>query len=393
MPESVDSGRMIKVQLRYSWQPRPGEDFAVDATLFRVLFAIHETGSLAGAARAVDMSYRHVWGLMGKWEKVFGKPLVALRQGHRGQLSEFGRNLLWAEELVRARLTPGLDSVRQEIEQVLTQAGDAAPQRLSVCASHDMALAELRQRLAHGRGLKLDIRFKGSVDSLDSFARGRCSVAGFHVAEGLDASTTAEFRRHLDEKRHRIVGLTTRSQGLMVKRGNPKRIGSLVDLTRAGVRFINRQRDSGSRIEFDELLIGAGIDPAGIEGYLNEEYTHLAVAATVAGGVADAGFGIQAAAARYNLDYLPLLTERYYLACRADMMDQQELKEFLGILRGDEFRQILAGLPGYGNSITGALFGVADALASVAPRVPAAGDTRKMAPTRAPRARRKSPSQ
>jgi putative molybdopterin biosynthesis protein len=358
---------MINLKLQYLWQPKPGEEFAVDAALFRVLFAIHETGSLAGAARAVDMSYRHVWGLMGKWEKVFGTPLVALRQGHGAQLTDFGRKLLWAEELVRARLKPGLESVRQEIEQVLTQAADAGPQRLPVCASHDLALAELRDRLAQRKGLKLDIRFKGSVDSLEGFARGRCSLAGFHIAEGLDASATAEFRRHLDDRQHRVIGFATRTQGLMVKRGNPKKIASLADLARSGVRFVNRQRDSGSRIEFDQLLSGAGIDAAGIEGYLDEEHTHLAVAATVAGGMADAGFGIKAAAARYDLDYLPLLTERYYLACRADAMERPELKEFLGILRGDEFRAILAELPGYGNAVTGAVFSVADALASAPP--------------------------
>jgi len=358
---------MIKVKLQYLWQPRPGDGFPVDATLFRALFAVHETGSIAGAARAVEMSYRHVWGLMRKWEKTFGKPLVVLRQGQGAQLTEFGRKLLWSEELVRARLTPGLESVRQEIEQVLSQAAGAMPARIAVCASHDLALAELRDRLAQRDGVKLDIRFKGSVEALEGFARGRCSVAGFHVAEGLDPSASAEFRRHLDERRHRVVGLATRTQGLMVKRGNPKRIASLADLARDGVRFVNRQRDSGSRIEFDQLLAGAGLDPAAIHGYQNEEHTHLAVAATVAGGMADAGFGIKAAAAQYELDYLPLLTERYYLACRADALMAKDMKAFLALLDGEEFRAILAGLPGYGDGITGAVFGVAEALACAAP--------------------------
>jgi len=294
-----------------------------------------------------------------------------LRQGHGAKLSEFGRKLLWAEELVRARLTPGLESVRQEIDQVLSQAMESSPMRLSVCASHDLALATLRDRLAHRKGLKLDIRFKGSLESLDGFARGRCSLAGFHVAEGLDPSANAEFRRHLQRKQHKIVGLATRTQGLMVKRGNAKEIRSLSDLTRKDVRIVNRQKESGSRIEFDQLLTGAGIDAGAIDGYLNEEYTHLAVAATVAGGMADAGFGIKAAAAQYELDFIPLLTERYYLACRADAMREPALAEFLAILRGEEFRDILAALPGYGNGITGQVFGVEEALA---PARAAAGD-------------------
>jgi len=354
---------MIKVQLQYLWHPEPGKDLAVDATLFRVLFAIHETGSLASAARAVEMSYRHVWGLMGKWEKVFGKPLVVLQQGRGAQLSEFGQKLLWSEELVRARLTPGLESVRQEIEQVLSQAAGAAPMRLPVCASHDLALASLRDRLAHRKGLKLDVRFKGSLESLDGFARGRCMLAGFHVAEGLDAEGSAEFKRYLTTGRHKAIGLATRTQGLMVKRGNPMRILSLADLPREGVRIVNRQAGSGTRIEFDQLLAGAGIPADALEGYLNEEYTHLAVAATIAGGKADAGFGLRAAAAQYELDFIPLLTERYYLACRADALQDAAVAEFLAELRSDEFREILAALPGYGNGITGLVLGVDEALA------------------------------
>jgi putative molybdopterin biosynthesis protein len=349
---------MIKLSLHYEWQPQPGGGIVVDAMLFKVLYAIHEAGSLAEASRRVELSYRHVWGLMGKWERIFGKPLVMMRRGRGAHLTEFGAKLLWAEELVRARLTPGLESVRQEIDQVLSQAADSPARRISICASHDLALAELRDRLAHGRGLKLDVRFKGSIESLSGFAKNQCDLAGFHIAEGLERSAAAQFKRQLRQRRDQLIGLATRTQGLMVAQGNPKQILSLADLSRPGVRIVNRQHGSGSRIEFDQLLSGAGIDSGSIGGYLNEEFTHLAVAATVAGGKADAGYGIKAAAAQYELDYIPLLTERYYLACRRDALREPALTEFLEILRSEEFRKILAGFPGYGNAITGKLFGV-----------------------------------
>jgi putative molybdopterin biosynthesis protein len=353
---------MIKLSLHYEWQPQPGNGKVVDAMLFRVLYAVHETGSLAAASRRLELSYRHVWGLMGKWEKIFGKPLVTLRQGHGAQLSGFGEKLLWAEELVRARLTPSLESVRQEIDHVLSQAAESPAHRISVCASHDLALAELRDILAHRRGLKLDVRFKGSLDSLKGLAKSQCDLAGFHIAEGLERAAAAQFKRLLRQRRDQLIGLATRTQGLMLAPGNPKKIQSLADLPRPGVRIVNRQLDSGSRIEFDQLLSGAGIDPTTIDGYLREEFTHLAVAATVAGGKADAGYGIKAAAAQYGLDYIPLLTERYYLACHRDALQGPVLAELLEILRGDEFRKILAGFPGYGNAITGKIFEIDEAL-------------------------------
>jgi putative molybdopterin biosynthesis protein len=353
---------MIKLTLQYEWQPQPGKGVVLDAMLFQVLYAIHETGSIAAAARRVDMSYRYVWGLTGKWEKVLGRPLVKLQQGRGATLTEFGRTLLWAQELVQARLTPDLESVRQEIERALSHGADAPARRLSLCASHDLALAKLRDLLAQRDGLKLDVRFQGSLESLSALGRGQCLLAGFHLAEGLERAAAAEFKRLLKPRSQQLIGLATRTQGLMIARGNPKGIGSLADLARPGMRIVNRQQGSGSRLEFDQLLAGAGIDASAIDGYLTEEFTHLAVAATVAGGRADAGFGIKAAAVEYGLDFLPLLTERYYLACRREALEQGQLEEFLGLLRGDEFRAILARLPGYGNGITGRVFEVTEAL-------------------------------
>ena len=353
---------MIRVKLQYEWQLQPGGGQGVEPILFRVLFAIHSTGSLAGAARAVSMSYRHVWGLMGKWERMFGRPLVKLNRGRGAELTEFGQKLLWAEQLVQARLAPELESVGQEIARVLSRVTETSATRLALCASHDLALAQLRDQLAQGEGLKLDLRFLGSLDSLAALSRGECGIAGFHIAEGMEPAATALFRRHLKPRQHTLTGLATRTQGLMLAKGNPKGIHDLSDLTRKDVRLINRQRDSGSRVEFDELLSGAGIDPAAIDGYQSEEFTHLAIAATVAGGMADTGYGIRAAAAHYGLDFIPLLTERYYLACRSDATDEPMVAKFIELLRSRELRKILTAMPGYGTAITGKSYDVSDAL-------------------------------
>lgn len=360
---------MIRVKLQYEWQLQPGSGQVLEPVLFRVLYAVHSAGSLAGAARTAQLSYRHVWGLMGKWERMFGKPLVKLSRGRGAELTEFGQKLLWAEQLVQARLAPEIDSVGHEIERVLSHVIELSATRLAICASHDLALAQLRDRLAQDEGLKLDLRFVGSLDSLAALAKGQCSLAGFHFAEGMEQAAAAMFRRYLKPRRHKLIGLATRTQGLMVAKGNPKAIRDLSDLTRKDVRLINRQRDSGSRIEFDELLSGAGIDPAAIDGYHTEEFTHLAVAATVAGGMADAGYGIRAAAAHYGLDFIPLLTERYYLACRSESLQEPLLASFIELLRGAQLRQILAALPGYGTGITGRFYDVSDAL----PAKPAVG--------------------
>ena len=126
---------------------------------------------------------------------------------------------------------------------------------------------------------------------------------------------------------------------------NPKHLLSLADLLHEGVSIVSRQRGSGSRVEFDQLLSGAGIDAGKIDGYLTEEFTRVAFAATIATGRADAGYGVRAAAAEYGPGFIPLLTERYFLACRTDLLADPSIVEFLALLRGDEFRKILAKRP------------------------------------------------
>src|SRR5262249_11287326 len=136
---------------------------------------------------------------------------------------------------------------------------------------------------------------------------------------------------------HRLVRIATRVQGIVVAPGNPAGIRDVSDLARLGLRFVNRQRDSGTRFLFDQLLKRSGIDPAAIRGYENEELTHGAVAAHVASGSADAGIAIQAAATQFGLDFVPIVKEHYYLAVHRDLLLKPEVEYLLGLLRGNAF--------------------------------------------------------
>jgi molybdate-binding protein len=145
----------------------------------------------------------------------------------------------------------------------------------------------------------------------------------------------------------RLVSFVRRTQGLIVKPGNPKRIEEVADLCRADVRMVNRQRGSGTRALLEFLISAEGLDRRLIDGYENEEVTHGAVAALVAGQQADAGMGVQAAAVEYRLDFVPLVVERYYLACRAEFLESAPMRQLVEFLRTERFAAIVAALPGY----------------------------------------------
>jgi putative molybdopterin biosynthesis protein len=150
-----------------------------------------------------------------------------------------------------------------------------------------------------------------------------------------------------------LVNLAHRVQGLIVRPGNPKSISALGDLVRDDVTFVNRQRGSGTRMLLDHLLKGEGISHTSIRGYEREEYTHLAVAATVAGGRADVGVGVLSAARAMGMDFVELGTEQYDLVIPAEFYGSDLLAPLLDLIRTNDFRRQIDALGGYDTSQTG----------------------------------------
>jgi putative molybdopterin biosynthesis protein len=139
----------------------------------------------------------------------------------------------------------------------------------------------------------------------------------------------------------------------MLRAGLETKIHTLADVARSGARFVNRQRGSGTRTLFDRLLKAEKLRTIDIRGYQDEEFTHLAVAATIAGGGAEAGFGIRAAAAQFGLPFVALERETYYLACREDRPDVAHIARLVTFLKSAEFRAVCAALTGYDTSNSG----------------------------------------
>jgi len=191
-------------------------------------------------------------------------------------------------------------------------------------------------------------------------------LAGLHIPQGeLRKKAVAATRPWLQAAEHRVIGFVTREMGLMVKRGNPLGITTLERLLSNDVRFVNRDPDSGTRRLFDLLLGQHGLDRTRIGGYERVEFTHAAVAAYVASDMADASFGVEAAARQFDLDFVRLATEDYYFVCRKQMLENEAVKRILVILRSEEFNQAVAQLPGYSAKDAGLIMGVREALRTV----------------------------
>lgn len=337
------------IHLQYSFEARGQRGAELQNPLFDLLSALREHGSIRRAAEAMNSSYRHVWGALKHWEEVLGESLVVWTQGQPARLTPFAERLLWAEKRARSRLIPHIEALRSDLERVLAEARDGSQLPLTVFASHDLALPLLREHAAAQHGLHIELRFAGSVDALVALAAGRCVVAGFHVPalQGHAPVFAQALKPLLKPGHHKLIGSHRRTQGLMVRPGNPLSIRGLHDLPR--VRFINRQAGSGTRLLTDHLLAAEGLAPERIAGYQSGpvEHTHVAVAAAVASGLGDAGLGIEAAAAEFGLHFIPLIEEDYFLVCLKEALDDPAVLRLRELLAGPAWPQALERLAGY----------------------------------------------
>jgi len=355
---------MLHVKLAYTFDRCAGMRTQLDNPLFDILSAIHASGSVGQAAARLQLSYRHVWGELKKWETALASSLIVWERGKRARLSPFGEKLLFAEQRARMRVMPQVENLIAEMEREFALAFDPNVHVIPMVASHDLALPRLKDSLARDAKLYLDLQFRGSMECIEALSRGECLLAGFHVSEDRapGSMTQKAFKALLKPGRHKLINFVGRRQGLMVARGNPKRIRSVQDLARSEVRFVNRQPQSGTRLAVEQLLAQAGVDPARVQGFDSAEPTHLAVAAAVASNLADAGFGIQAAAAEFGLDFIPVMREQYYFVCLKETVDVAPISTLRELLGRSAWQDGIRDLPGYDTAGAGQVIPLSRAL-------------------------------
>jgi molybdate transport repressor ModE-like protein len=355
---------MHKISIRPQWTISHDGDDALGPRLIALLVCVAETGSIAAACQRAGLSYRHAWDTIRQGETWFGAPLLRMERGRGSRLTPLGDKLVWADRRIAARLAPALDTLASELEVELQRVIDPPQRLLRIHASHGFAIEKLMALLGDG-GVDVERVYTSSLDAAASLHDAASDLACFHVPNGaLEARGWAFYAHWLDPREHAVIDITDRTQGLMVAPGNPQRIARLGDVARPGLRFINRQRGSGTRFLLDALLAAAGVDAGGIVGYEHGEFTHAAVAAFVGSGMADVGFGLERPARHFKLDFIPLATERYFAICRRDALARPGIAQALAILRSEAFRAEVDALPGYKTRRCGQVTLLADVLAA-----------------------------
>ena len=257
-------------------------------------------------------------------------------------------SLVRADGLVKIpRLSEGVEAGTQVTVNLLRPL-EAIEHTIVATGSHDLVLDLIASELTGTGGVSFASSNVGSLGGLRAIDRGEAHLAGTHLLDEESGEYNVSFlRRYVRNQCVVLVNLVHRVQGFIIPKGNPASIESLNDLAREDIVFVNRQRGSGTRVLLDYKLVAAGIDTQQVAGYEREEYTHLAVAAAVAGGRANVGLGILSAARAIGMDFIPLFDERYDLAIPEDIYDSELLAPMLQLIQSSDFRVKVEELGGY----------------------------------------------
>ena len=274
--------------------------------------------------------------------------------------SLFNRTEAFLLEIMTAGYTP--DEVDQSFRTALdrwrtfsSEPTDVPPNILRFVGSHDLSLSLIAAQYHEvNPGLTLHLTFTGSLGGLIALAENNADLAGCHLwDESTDTYNEAFVRKLLPGQKVALLALAHRRVGLIVQSGNPLGVNDLPDIATGGIRFMNRQSGSGTRVWLDAQLHRVGIDPSSIIGYHDEKMTHSEVARAVSKGQADAGLGVETAALAFGLDFKLLTTERYDLVIPADKWELDSMRALKHWLDTPQAKAEIDNMGGYDTRVTG----------------------------------------
>jgi molybdate transport repressor ModE-like protein len=298
-----------------------------------ILQRVAQGHTLTYAANDLNISYRTLWNELKEAEKKLNCKLLDRIRGHGSKVTANGQLLINSLEKLN-QLSTQMQELADIISNQLTIHKKIAPTQFIFCCSSDPLIEQICPQF-----VEVELQTMGSGNALTHLIEGKAQIAGFHISDRQEMNGVGE---HIKLHGLELMPLMQRVQGLIVGKGNPLRITTVRDLARPEVRFINRQKGAGTRLLLDRLLTKEGLKAKQIRGYDQEEFTHNAIATSILAGQTDAGIGLQYVAKKFNLDFIPLKIETFYLAMKSELIEHEKI-----IVLTKNIRNLSKKTPGY----------------------------------------------
>lgn len=237
----------------------------------------------------------------------------------------------------------------EEVQVRLLSTPEKLQNTLVVIGSHDPLLDEVADMMHRADPtVFMSSSHVGSMGGIMAIRRGEAHAGGCHLLDTETGVYNLSFlKKYFPNGGIRLVRCVGRQQGLMLAKGNPLDIKEFTDIAKNGVRYVNRQKGSGTRVLMDYLCEQYAVNVSDIYGYEREELTHTSVAAQIANGSADAGMGIYSAAQLYDLDFLPICIEEYDLIIPDHAWETPVVQQLIATLKSPAFREKMLAMGGY----------------------------------------------
>jgi len=281
-----------------------------------ILQRVDQGHTLTYAADDLNISYRTLWNELKEAEKKLNCKLLNRIRGHGSKVTANGYLLINTLEKL-AQLSTEMQGLADNISNQLTIHTKIAPKQFIFCCSSDPLIEQICPQF-----VEIELQTMGSGNALTHLIEGKAQIAGFHISDRQEMTGIGE---HIKLHNLEMMPLMQRVQGLILVKGNLLRITTVRDLARPEVRFINRHKGSWTRLLLDRLLTKEGLKAKQIRGYDQEEFTHNAIATSILAGQTDAGIGLQYVAKKFNLDFIPLKIETFYLAMKSELIEHEEI--------------------------------------------------------------------
>ncbi len=302
--------------------------------LTALLKDIDQGKTLMSACKKAGLSYRNVWQKVNEVELALGFKLMERVRGHGSHLSEYAKYLIrFTEDFDDKTRRLGQTSLTQ-LEEGFSQFRENSDKCWKVASSSDPIIQKAVNEL-----VSCELSIAGSGEALERLLNFEVEIAGFHVSEPQASKIIA---KRLQKEGMKIFPIMKRVQGLMVAKGNPLNITRVKDLLRPNIRFINRQKSSGTRLLLETVLANEGINPKEINGYEHEEFTHSAIATSILAKKADVGMGVKSVALENELDFIKLKDEIFFLAMSDELASNKDVAKLIR-----RIRQLSSNAPGY----------------------------------------------
>lgn len=237
----------------------------------------------------------------------------------------------------------------EEVQVRLLSTPEKLQNTLVVIGSHDPLLDEVADMMHRADPtVFMSSSHVGSMGGIMAIRRGEAHAGGCHLLDTETGVYNLSFlKKYFPNGGIRLVRCVGRQQGLMLAKGNPLDIKEFADIAKNGVRYVNRQKGSGTRVLMDYLCEQYAVNVSDIYGYEREELTHTSVAAQIANGSADAGMGIYSAAQLYDLDFLLICIEEYDLIIPDHAWETPVVQQLIATLKSPAFREKMLAMGGY----------------------------------------------